>query len=225
MSRRVASGIVVAAVLLGATFGAGPHAAAAVGTLTAGQPIQIGRTLCTLGFFGLNERSDRLAVTAGHCSQRPGQTVYAGSTPIGRVVARRDDRRLPGGGCCIRGYTLIRLTRTVTVNPFFYTGGTAAIGDRVRKFGRRTQVTSGSLIGARTDDAPERNILKARLLQQEGDSGAPWYSSGRVLIGMASSGNEQEGEDAAAYAQPLRDVLTMIRRGAGRWGPRFPVVD
>lgn len=55
-----------------------PPVATARTDLAVGMSVDIGKHRCTLGFFGFNSRDDRLAVTAGHCSdQIPNQRVYA----------------------------------------------------------------------------------------------------------------------------------------------------
>ena len=94
--------------------------AAAAGLLVVGMPIVIGEAGCSLGFFAVNSRGDRLAVTAGHCSTEPNQIVFYDGVPIGDVVARRDDVENAAGKLIgARGYTVIRLSRRFSLEPYF----------------------------------------------------------------------------------------------------------
>lgn len=214
--------LAAAALLVAATINAGTAHAAT--TLTAGMRILIGDHSCTLGFFGNNSRRDRLAVTAGHCSDRPGQRVYIAGRPIGHVVARRDDRRYRSGQCCQRGYTLIALSARVAIAPFFTAVGVPTEGDAVRKYGSRTQGTTGEITRVILHPAdPDKSVTTATVIQLAGDSGAPWYRAGPTLIAMASSGTTEHTHRASSQAQPVTEVLKLIRRGAGSWGANFTI--
>jgi hypothetical protein len=90
-----------------------PPAAASV-DLAAGMPINFGNHGCSLGFFGFNARQDRLAVTAGHCSDSvPNEPVYADNgVKIGEVVAWKEDLQSASGKLIgARGYTIIFIYR------------------------------------------------------------------------------------------------------------------
>lgn len=62
------------------------------------------------------------------------------------------------------------------------------------------------------------------MVQLPGDSGCPWYTGGDALVGMGSSGDqEQDGGDAGSQGQPIEAVLDMIRGDGGVWGEDFKV--
>jgi hypothetical protein len=222
----------------GTTLGAGmlcimallvaPHAYANV-DLAVGMPINIGSHGCSLGFFGFDARQDRLAVTAGHCSDHvPNEPVYADNgVQIGEVVAWKEDLENASGKLIgARGYTVISVYSRFSLEPFF-TGVDSSIsdGDSVTKFGQRTGKTNGVVKSVRFDSSrPDLALLSSNLVQLPGDSGCPWYTNGDALVGMASSGDEeQDGGDAGSQAQPIQAVLDMIRMYGNDWGDDFKV--
>jgi len=197
--------------------------------LAVGMPINIGGHGCSLGFFGFDARDDRLAVTAGHCSDYiPDEPVYADNgVQIGQVVAWKEDlENISGKLIGARGYTVISLYSRFSLEPFF-TGVDSSVsdGDHVTKFGQRTGKTNGVIKSIRDDPKrPDLALLSSNLVQLPGDSGCPWYTSGDALVGIASSGDEQEdGGDAGSQAQPIQAVLNMIRANADVWGNDFKV--
>lgn len=228
--QRAATGAAFAAGLLSAVVLAlAPPAAAAHVDLAVGMPIEIGRHSCSLGFFGFNARQDRLAVTAGHCSDSvPNQPVYADNgVQIGVVVAWKEDLENDAGKLVgARGYTIFSVYKRFSLEPFF-SGVSPSVsqGDYVTKFGQRTGKTNGVIKGVRYDPKrPDLALLSSNMVQLPGDSGCPWYTSADALVGMGSSGDqEEEGGDAGSQAQPIEAVLNMIRTGAGVWGEDFQV--
>jgi hypothetical protein len=197
--------------------------------LAVGMPITIGNHGCSLGFFGFDARQDRLAVTAGHCSDyEPNEPVYADNgVQIGEVVAWKQDAQNASGKLIgARGYTIISLYSRFSLEPFF-TGVRSAIsdGDYVTKFGQRTGKTNGVIKNVEIDpQRPDLSLLSSNLVQLPGDSGCPWYTNGDALVGMASSGDEeQDGGDAGSQAQPIQAVIDMIRANADVWGDDFKV--
>jgi hypothetical protein len=197
--------------------------------LAVGMPINIGSHGCSLGFFGFDARQDRLAVTAGHCSDAiPNEPVFTDSgVRIGEVVAWKQDLESESGKLTgARGYTLISLYRRFSLEPFF-TGVVSNVsnGDHVTKFGQRTGKTNGVIKDVQFDaKRPDLALLSSNLVQLPGDSGCPWYSNDDALVGMASSGDEEEdGGDAGSQAQPIQAVLNMIRSNADVWGDDFKV--
>ena len=224
----VVSAAAGAALLYAAALAGAPHASAGV-DLAVGMPITIGSHGCSLGFFGVDARQDRLAVTAGHCSDAlPNEPVYAdGGVQIGEVVAWKQDSEATSGKLTgARGYTVISVYKRFSLEPFF-TGVDSKIndGDHVTKFGQRTGKTSGVIRNVRFDPKrPDLALLASNVVQLPGDSGCPWYSNDNALLGMASSGDEeQDGGDAGSQAQPIQAVLTMIRANAEVWGDDFKV--
>lgn len=204
-------------------------AAWATAELSVGMPIDIGQHRCTLGFFATNDQEDRLAVTAGHCSDYiVGQGVYAkNGAKIGVVVAWKEDventaGRLRGS----RGYTVFLVHDKFSIDPFF-TGVSRSVAedDYVSKYGQRTGETHGYLTKVTTvPDRPDLDLLKSNMVQLAGDSGGPWYKSGPTIIGIASSGNmEREGGDADSAAQPIGAVLDLVRENSTQWGEGFAV--
>jgi len=197
--------------------------------LAVGMPITIGNHGCSLGFFGFDARQDRLAVTAGHCSDyEPNEPVYADNgVQIGKVVAWKEDAENASGKLIgARGYTVISLRSRFSLEPFF-TGVRSSIrdGDYVSKFGQRTGKTNGVIKDVEFDRSrPDLALLSSNLVQLPGDSGCPWYTSGDALVGLASSGDqERDGGDVGSQAQPIQAVLDMIRANADIWGEDFKV--
>ena len=217
---------VVVAALLCLTLPAPP--ANAAGRLVVGMPILIGgKGSCSLGFFGLNARGDRMAVTAGHCSRAVGEVVHAsGGIPIGLVVSRlRDAQDSEGRLTGSRGYTLIGLYRRFGLQPYFAGTGKVTEGDFITKYGDRSGKTSGVVTAVRSvADRPDLGLIASDIVHLPGDSGSPWVRRGLTLIGMGSSGNmEKSGGTAGSQGQPISSVINMIRDGAGVWGSRFNV--
>jgi hypothetical protein len=197
--------------------------------LAVGMPINIGSHGCSLGFFGFDARQDRLAVTAGHCSDSvPNEPVYADNgVQIGEVVAWKDDLENASGKLIgARGYAIISVYTRFSLEPFF-TGVSSSIsdGDYVTKFGQRTGKTNGVVKNIQYDpNRPDLALLSSNMVQLPGDSGCPWYTGGDRLIGMGSSGDqEQDGGDAGSQAQPIQAVLDMIRTNGNVWGDDFKV--
>lgn len=229
LQKRSASAAALGAALLCAmALVVAPRAYANV-DLAVGMPINIGTHGCSLGFFGFDARQDRLAVTAGHCSDSvPSEPVYADNgVQIGEVVAWKQDFMATSGKLTgARGYTVISLFPRFSLEPFF-TGVDSSIsdGDHVTKFGQRTGKTNGVIKNFQFDpQRPDLALLASNLVQLPGDSGCPWYSNEDTLVGMASSGDEeQNGGDAGSQAQPVQAVLNMIRANANVWGDDFKV--
>ena len=197
--------------------------------LAVGMPINIGSHGCSLGFFGFDARQDRLAVTAGHCSDaEPNEPVYADNgVQIGQVVAWKEDQEDASGKLIgARGYTVISLYPWLSLEPFF-TGVDSSIhdGDYVTKFGQRTGKTNGYIKNIQYNPKqPDQALLSSNLVQLPGDSGCPWYTSEDAIVGIASSGNEeQDGGDAGSQAQPIQAVIDMIRANGSVWGDDFKV--
>ncbi|WP_421874063.1 hypothetical protein [Mycolicibacterium wolinskyi] len=197
--------------------------------LNVGMAIDIGRHRCTLGFFGINERDDRLAVTAGHCSdQVPNQAVYAGNgVQIGEVVAwKPDDEDGRGNLTGSRGYTVFVVYDQFSLDPFF-TDVSRGIseGDYVSKYGQRTKKTNGVIENVSyVKDRPDLAVMWSDMVQLPGDSGCAWYTTGPTIVGMGSSGDqESEGGGAGSQAQPIGAVIDMIRLNPTVWGNNFKV--
>ena len=209
-------------------LGVAPRAYANV-DLAVGMPINIGHHSCSLGFFGFDARQDRLAVTAGHCSDYvPDEPVYADNgVQIGEVVAWKEDLENASGKLIgARGYTIILVYSRFSLEPFF-TGVESSIsdGDYVTKFGQRTGKTNGVIKNVQFDPKrPDLALLSSNLVQLPGDSGCPWYTNKDALVGIASSGDQQDdGGDAGSQAQPIQALLNMIRAHADVWGDNFKV--
>jgi hypothetical protein len=197
--------------------------------LAVGMPINIGNHGCSLGFFGFDARQDRLAVTAGHCSDSmPNEPVYAeNGVQIGEVVAWKEDLENTSGKLIgARGYTIISVYSRFSLEPFF-TGVSSSIsdGDYVTKFGQRTGKTNGVIKNVEVNPKrPDLALLSSNMVQLPGDSGCPWYTGGDALVGMGSSSDqEQDGGDAGSQAQPIQAVLDLIRANADVWGDDFKV--
>lgn len=204
-------------------------AAAAHVDLAVGMPIEIGNHSCSLGFFGFNARQDRLAVTAGHCSDSvTNEPVFADNgVQIGVVVAWKQDAQNNSGKLIgARGYTVIAVYKQFSLEPFFSgVRSSSGEGDYVTKFGQRTGKTNGVIKTVQYDPKrPDLALLSSNMVQLPGDSGCPWYTSGDSLVGMGSSGDQElEGGDAGSQAQPIGAVLDMIRANGGVWGEDFRV--
>ncbi|SIE58924.1 Uncharacterised protein [Mycobacteroides abscessus subsp. massiliense] len=209
-------------VLFTASLGiATPPVASASADLVPGMKILIGRGECSLGFFGSNG-SNRLAVTAGHCSTALNQSVAdSAGNPIGEVVSRMDDVvNSSGSASGPRGYTVIYLYDGPSIDPFFTSVGLVAEGDSISKFGGRSGKTNGHVIKGTNRPA----LLYSDIVQLPGDSGCPWYTSGPTLVAMASSGNQETaGGGGGSQAQPITNVVNLIRKNTGKWGSGFKV--
>ena len=217
-----------AASLLSLALVSAPQAHANV-DLAAGMPINVGNHACSLGFFGFNARQDRLAVTAGHCSDSVAdEPVYADNgVQIGRVVAWQPDQENASGDLVgARGYTVVFVFKRFSLEPFF-TGVSSSIsdGEHVTKFGHRTGKTNGVIKTIQYDPSrPDLALMSSNMVQLPGDSGCPWYTSRDELIGMGSSGNQEwAGGDAGSEAQPIQAVLDLIRANGSVWTADFKV--
>jgi hypothetical protein len=197
--------------------------------LAVGMPITIGNHHCSLGFFGVDGRDDRLAVTAGHCSDYvPNEAVYADNrVKVGEVVAWKVDSEDASGRLTgARGYTVIYVYPRFSLEPFFRgVDSSMRDGEYVTKFGQRTGKTNGIIKTVHySATQPDLALLSSNLVQLPGDSGCPWYTNGDALVGMGSSGNQQDaGGDAGSQAQPIQALLDMIRAHADIWGNDFKV--
>jgi hypothetical protein len=205
-----------------------PNASAGA-ELDVGMPINIGEHRCSLGFFGLNNRGDRLAVTAGHCSdQIPDQPVYADNgVQIGQAVAWKQDAE-NGDGKLVgsRGYTVFLVYDRFSLDPFFTDVNTSLKnGAYVSKYGGRTDKTNGRVTDlTAVPNRPDLDLIKSDLVQLPGDSGCPWYINGPAIAGIGSSGDqESDGGDAGSQAQPIQAVIDMIRMNSTTWDNDFKV--
>ncbi|WP_237075614.1 S1 family peptidase [Mycobacteroides abscessus] len=192
-------------------------------------PITIGKHGCTLGFFGYSQDHHRLAVTAGHCADRPDQLVYSNGVEIGIVVSHMPDAedgngRIGSGGS--RGYTLIQIYREFAINRFFTSIANASKGDSIAKRGSTSKTTFGKIISTRNiPDRPDLGLIESNVVQLPGDSGGPWWTGDpAVLIGIGSSGNQATGGgDQPSQAQPIGSVIDLIRQQSPKWGIDFKV--
>ncbi len=221
VSRAVFLAVLIVGMMPWLTIATSPVASASA-DLVPGMTILIGHSECSLGFFGSNGGSDRLAVTAGHCSTALNQTVAdSAGNPIGEVVSRMDDVTSSSGSLDgPRGYTVIYLYGGHSIDPFFTSVGLVAEGDWVTKFGGRTGKTNGHVIKGTSRPA----LLYSDIVQLPGDSGCPWYTSGPTLVAMGSSGDQEaSGGGGGSQAQPITNVVSLIRKNAGKWGAGFSV--
>jgi streptogrisin B len=224
MRKSFVAGVVATAAAL---FSAAP-AHADKGTLTIGMKLNFPSGNCSLGFFATDSVGDQLAITAGHCAHGLHERVFDSfGEQIGEVVARQPDAedgqgKLTGS----RGFTVVYTYKnTFNIEAFFTGTGAAKVGDPVKLYGERTTGTNGSITGVSIGSgSPDQDWIKSNLVQLPGDSGGAWYTGpGDILIGIASSGNEeQRGGDQGAYAQPLNSVIQEISR-AQRYGQGFSV--
>ncbi|WP_232785789.1 S1 family peptidase [Mycobacteroides chelonae] len=225
--RRTLVSFVLLTVSWGAAVVGVPVANAAL-TLTVGMGINIGSHGCSLGFFGFNADKDRLAVTAGHCSDGVDWPVYTkAGTEIGTVVLHKEDVESRDGKLNgSRGYTVIKLYDRVGFDPFFADIDSREVGDWVTKYGMRSGKTSGKVTKIKTvKDRNDLALYYSTIVQLPGDSGCPWYySDPAILVGMASSGDqEDEGGGAGSQAQPIWPIIRMIRNSGYHWGTDFKV--
>jgi hypothetical protein len=192
-------------------------------------PIVVAKGTCSIGFFGFNKRGDRLAVTAGHCADpRDGAVRAEGSgAMIGKIVRYQlDTEDSHGHTTGSRGYALIDLDRRASLDPFFTALGTVTVGDSVTKYGERSGKTTGKITAVHEhSDRPDLSVVEADVVQLHGDSGSPWYTAPRTLVAMSSSGNQDTlgGQTGRSQAQPIADVLKLIRADTSGWGAGFSV--
>ncbi len=223
----------LAALLAGAAMLTAPNALAA-GTLTVGMGFQNDSGMCSVGFFAFNGRGDRLAVTAGHCAHRAGETIKTTSgARIGTVVSWLDDESDSNGRLGDdddRGFTIIALDKRWGIKPFFASSGDPKVGQKIAKFGERTGKTAGTVTRLwNSNGSSKRGLMDAKMVQLPGDSGCPWYysdSSGEpVLAGISSSGNfnEQLPENARSTAQTITGLYKLISTSGSKWTDGFKI--
>lgn len=195
--------------------------------MAVGMPIWVGGHKCSLGFFGTDSSLDRLAITAGHCSESVNDAVTNDQgDKLGEVVARMGDAANADGGLTgSRGYTVIYVYDDYSIEPFFADVGSISTGDYVTKVGWRSGKTSGKITDIKNNAShPDLEVMWSDMVQLPGDSGSAWYTSGPTLVGMGSSGDqEQRGGGAGSQAQPIASVIDLIRKNAGKWGSGFRV--
>lgn len=197
-----------AALALGAGLALiGAPTASATVTVSPGDTITLdGTRSCTLGFIASNARSDRLAVTAGHCSRHSGEIVTAGGRRIGKVVAHVGD---PASARGPFGATLVLLDEGVRTNARFSRIGSARIGDTVEQSGRIGQVTSSST-----------SVFRATAPGIPGNSGGPVVNTRTgTLYGLLIGGSER-----STYSVPVRTVVNRVQALFPKWGRGFRVV-
>lgn len=204
--------VVTAAALVSAPV---PQAHAAI-PMWPGMPIVIGNHECSLGFFAYNEENAKLAVTAGHCADGRSQPVTTEDRQkIGTTVLWKDDERMPNGEVdelSQRGYTVIQLADERGADSFFTGIGDVHPGDSVLLRGTTSGTSHGSITEAQSQ------LLFANIRQQPGDSGGPWYTADRRLVGIASSGERTGSGAYDAQAQPIRALVQDIRASGDHWG-------
>lgn len=209
-----------------APISAAPVAHASV-DMAVGMSIWAGGGHCSLGFFGTNDDGDRLAVTAGHCSEKVNDIVTNDQgDELGEVVARMDDAENSAGKLTgSRGYTVIYIYDEYSVEPFFTDAGSISTGDYVTKVGWRSGKTNGTITEViNNPNRPDLELMFSDMVQLPGDSGSAWYASGPTLVGMGSSGDqEMGGGGAGSQAQPIASVINLIQENAGTWGSGFSV--
>lgn len=225
LSRGVVAGFTAVVLSAMVAFAPGVPLARAEGRLAVGMEIAIGSGRCSLGFFAYDSRKNRLAVTSGHCADGYGAAVYnKWGNRIGEVVANmgeNDSLRAIRG----RGYTIIQIDRSWTILPFFRSTGSAEIGDPVTKSGLHGD-TYGNITDTHYDnDSPWMSTIVGDVVVLSGDSGGPWYTSGRKLLGISASGHYERGggDSKGSQAQPIWSLRTLIRDNAGDWGKGFEV--
>lgn len=216
----------VCVVLVGTPVSPAPLAHASV-DMAVGMSIWVGDNHCSLGFFGTNNDSDRLAITSGHCSESVNEVVTNDQgDELGEVVARQDDVEDAAGKLTgSRGYTVIYIYDDYSVEPFFTSAGSISTGDYVTKVGWRSGKTNGTITDVVNDPGrPDLELMWSDMVQLPGDSGSAWYSSGPTLVGLGSSGDqEMAGGSAGSQAQPIASVINLIQSNAGEWGSGFSV--
>ncbi|ORV77681.1 Trypsin [Mycobacteroides abscessus subsp. abscessus] len=219
--KRCIAGLSILLVGAAAVMGVPAAVARATVNMAPGMAIVIADHECSLGFFASNASNDNLAVTAGHCADRPDQIVRTeDGIRIGTVVLWKPDQTLPNGkidDLSERGFTVIDLDDARSVNPFFATVGTVSEGDAVTLAGTTSGIARGRVTSAGA------SLLAADIKQQPGDSGGPWYTSGPTLVGIASSGDKLASGRYDAQAQPIRDIVHHIRNSGSKWGRGFKV--
>ncbi len=179
---------------------------------------------CSLGFFATNGAGDRLAVTAGHCSDDVDQEVTtADGDPVGRVVYRAGDdmeREL-------YGVTVIELDSSAYIaDAYFRQSDDPVVGDVVEKFGARTDATSGKVVSVRINaEYPSKSQMESTLVGLPGDSGSAWVrggSRGPILLGLnVGHTNRADGGYGLAIGFPINSLVALVRKTSPLWGPGF----
>ena len=212
------------AAMLWVSLGPMPTAGAAVGLVPGTQLFFRGGGSCSLGFLATNADGDRLAVTAGHCAAGVEQRVVSkNGNPIGRVVHHTPDKTASE----VYGVTLIQLSRnTYTADAYFTEFGNPSIGDFVKKYGARTEKTSGKVTDISfVPDSPRLSSMRSTMVTLPGDSGAAWVGggdSGPKLVGLhIGSTKRADGGFGYALGFPIRSLIALVKKNSPSWGPGF----
>lgn len=218
------------AAMLWVSLGPMPTAGAAVGLVPGTQLFFRGGGSCSLGFLATNADGDRLAVTAGHCADGVDQRVVSeNGNPIGIVVHHTPDIGLDDGVPAneFHGVTLIQLSRnTYTADAYFTEFGNPSIGDFVKKYGARTEKTSGKVTDISfVPDNPRLSSMWSTMVTLPGDSGAAWVGggdSGPKLVGLHIGSTERaDGGFGYALGFPIRSLIALVKKNSPNWGPGF----
>lgn len=194
--------------------------------LIPGTKIFIGDGSCSLGFFASNAGGDKLAVTAGHCADRIDQEVLSqNGTRIGLVVAHLGDDTKNH----LYGVTVIKLYRnTAYIHDAFFTKfGNPEVGDHVRKYGARTEKTTGKVTSIEMDTQhPRQSRMESTMVGLPGDSGAAWVGTadtgGPKLLGLnIAHTTRSDGGYGFSVGFPIRALIKLVQDGSSRWGSGF----
>ncbi len=219
-ARRVWVGFGIAA-LLGML--SPPAAQARVG-LAPGTELHINGSMCSLGFIATNNDGDRLAVTAGHCATGTGQRVIsAKGNPIGTVVSHLGDDM----DSRVYGVALIQLSdNTYTADAYFTKFGNPGVGDFVKKYGARTEKTTGTVSAISVNaENPRVGVMYSTMVGLPGDSGSAWVGNGEdgpKLLGLNIGHTVRaDGGYGEAIGFPIRSLIRLVQNGSDIWGPGF----
>lgn len=216
----------ICAVLLCAALAPAPLAQARV-QVAPGMEIQLSSgSACTLGFLAGNDAGKRLAVTAGHCADGPGEGVYTKNGGlIGEVVAHYPDSENIAEGF---GVTVLELDSRVEIADGFFTRyGNPRPGDAVAKYGSTTAGTEGEITSVDVDEEfPRYSVMRSTLLAEHGDSGSPWFAdtdAGPMLYGITIGhfADPDSGATRGAYGFPIDSLVAYVRQASPEWGAGF----
>lgn len=163
--------------------------------------------------FNVSRGTDRLFLTAGHCTDVAGTWS---ATSGGPSIGTREGSSFP-----TNDYGIVRYTDGTRPagNVNLYNGGfqditsaaDAIVGQSIRKSGSTTQLTSGTVtavdVTVNYGDGPVHNLVRTTACSAGGDSGGAHFA-GSTALGIHSGSAGCTGTNGSALHQPVAEALS-----------------
>ncbi|MGO4271866.1 S1 family peptidase, partial [Paenibacillus sp. TAF58] len=176
-----------------------------------GGGIAINNSSCTMAATA-TKGTDRFIVTVGHCLTGNGtSTVYQNSTSVGVDWAKAVSHdigliKVTGSGRWISN-KILRTSPNTAYDGKYTTTSTATQGQTLCKAGITTNETCFKVLSTSVNTSNYQDAIKVEnpywQNQNNGDSGAPMYSTSNVLYGIMSEKDTAYGSSSAAYATKI----------------------